>query len=74
VLTFDAAPKGSQYTLTSLTPGDTTPSKGTVPAERVLLPVGDYLRVITHPRCQPYGDTVHVDGSAKLPKRNLFCQ
>ena len=75
VLTFDAAPKGSRYALTSLTPGDSLPVRGgTVPAERLLLPVGDYLRVITHEQCAPYGDTVPVGVPEKLPKRTLLCR
>jgi hypothetical protein len=75
VVSFDAAPKGSRYALTSLTPGDSLSVRGgTVPADRLLLPVGDYLRVITHEQCAPYGDTVHVGAPEKLPKRTLLCR
>jgi serine/threonine-protein kinase len=77
-ITFDFSPKGSQYVLTSLTPGDSSgPHRGTVPAERVLLPVGEYQRVVNHERCQPYGDTVRVESTQsaqRLPNRKLFCQ
>jgi hypothetical protein len=74
-VSFDAAPKGSRYVLTSLTPGDSLSShRGTVPAAGLVLPVGDYLRVITHELCADYGDTVHVGTSDKLPKRNLLCR
>jgi len=75
VVSFDAAPRGSRYMLISLTPGDSLSSRsGTVPAERLLLPVGEYRRVITHEQCADYGDTVHVGVSDKLPKRNLLCR
>jgi hypothetical protein len=73
VLSFDASPKGSQFVLTPLAQGDT--ARGTVPAERLLLPAGDYSRAITHARCSPYIDTLRVDGTPqKLPKRALICQ
>jgi serine/threonine protein kinase len=75
LLSFEAAPKGSRYVLTSLTPGDSVSARrGTVPAERLLLPVGDYLRIITHEKCADYGDTVHVGAPEKLPKRTLLCR
>jgi hypothetical protein len=61
--------------VTSLVPGDSLSSRGgTVPAERLMLPVGDYSRLITHERCTPYGDTVHVGVPDKLPKRTLLCR
>jgi len=75
LLSFDAQPKGARYVLTSLTPGDSMAAhRGTAPAERLMLPVGDYLRLITHERCTDYGDTVHVGIADKLPKRTLFCR
>jgi hypothetical protein len=75
VLSFDALPKGSRYVLTSLTPGDTMPARrGTAPAERLLLPVGDYWRVISYEKCADYSDTVHVGIADKLPKRTLLCR
>jgi hypothetical protein len=46
-----------------------------VPAERVMMPVGDYVRVIDSPRCNPYVDTVRVDtGEKRFPKLSLFCR
>ena len=75
LLSFDAAPKGSRYVLTSLTPGDTLPARrGTAPAERLLLPVGDYSRVISFEKCADYADTVHVGMQEKLPRRALLCR
>jgi serine/threonine-protein kinase len=75
LLSFDAAPKGSRYVLTSLTPGDTLPThRGTAPAERLLLPVGDYSRVISYEKCADYADTVHVGVQERLPKRSLLCR
>jgi len=75
LLSFDALPKGARYVLTSLTPGDSTASRrGIVPVERLMLPVGDYQRSITHERCTDYNDTVHVGIADKLPKRSLFCR
>ena len=75
LLTFDASPKNSRYVLTSLTPGDSSePRRGSVPVEKLLMPVGDYTRVINHERCNPYVDTVRVDGLKALPRRTLFCQ
>ena len=74
-LSFDATPKGARYVLTSLTPGDSSLTRqGSVPSERLMLPVGDYQRVISHPRCQNYTDTVRVGGAERLPKVPLFCQ
>ena len=75
VVSFDAAPKGSRYVLTSLPLTDSLSSRrGTVPAERLLLPVGEYLRVITHENCVDYVDTVRVGTPDRLPKRNLICR
>jgi hypothetical protein len=48
--------------------------RGTVPADRILLPVGEYSRVIIHEGCVGYADTVRVGAGEKLPKRNLFCR
>ena len=74
VVSFDASPKGAGYVLTPLPLGDSVSARrGTVPAERLLLPVGDYLRVITAERCTSYADTVRVGATDRLPKRNLFC-
>ena len=75
LLSFDASPKGARYVLTSLTPGDTLPARrGLAPAERLLLPVGDYVRVISSEKCVDYADTVHVGIADKLPRRNLLCR
>lgn len=75
VISFDASPKGARYVLTPIAAGDTgSARRGTVPAERLLLPVGDYTRVITHEGCVDYGDTVRVGATDRLPKRNLFCR
>ena len=75
LLSFDASPKGARYVLTSLTPGDTLPARrGIAPAERLLLPVGDYVRVISSEKCVDYADTVHVGLADKLPRRNLLCR
>ena len=75
LLSFDAAPKGSRYVLTSLTPGDTLPPRrGTAPVERLLLPVGDYSRVISYEKCADYADTVHVGIQERLPRRTLLCR
>jgi hypothetical protein len=75
LLSFDAAPKGSRYVLTSLTPGDTLPARrGTAPVERLLLPVGEYSRVISYEKCADYVDTVHVGMQEKLPRRSLLCR
>ena len=75
VVSFDAAPKGSRYLLTSLTPGDSLSARhGTLPADRLMLPVGEYSRVIMHEGCVDYGDTVRVGTAEKLPKRTLFCR
>jgi len=75
LLSFDASPRGSRYVLTSLTTGDTLPPRrGTVPAERLLLPVGDYARLISYEKCADYGDTVHVGMPERLPKRTLLCR
>jgi serine/threonine-protein kinase len=75
VVSFDAAPKGSRYVLTSLTAGDSlSVRRGTIPADRLLLPVGEYSRVITHEGCVDYADTVRVGVAEKLPKRTLFCR
>ena len=61
--------------LSPLSPGDSLSARrGTVPAEHLLLPVGEYQRVITHERCTPYFDTVRVGATDRLPKRNLFCR
>jgi hypothetical protein len=73
-ISFDASPKGAGYVLTPLPVSDSVSARrGNVPAERLLLPVGDYVRVITAERCTPYVDTVRVGSSDRLPKRNLFC-
>jgi hypothetical protein len=75
VLSFDASPKGSQYVLTPLAAGDTAAARGTVPADRLMLPAGDYSRAISHSRCSPYVDTLRVDGTPqRLSKRVLICQ
>ena len=74
LLSFDASPKGARYVLTSLATGDTVPARrGTVPVERLLLPVGDYSRVISYEKCADYADTVHVGMPERLPKRTLLC-
>ena len=74
-VSFDASPKGAGYVLSPLSPGDSLSARrGTVPAEHLLLPVGEYQRVITHERCTPYFDTVRVGATDRLPKRNLFCR
>ena len=68
LVSFDASPKGARYVLTSLTTGDTVPARrGTVPVERLLLPVGDYSRVISYEKCADYADTVHVGMPERLP-------
>jgi serine/threonine-protein kinase len=74
-LTFDAVPAKAQWTLTSLTPSDSGARRtGTVPAIKVLLPVGDYARVISHPRCFAYSDTITVDARDRtLPIRRPPC-
>lgn len=74
-LSFDAIPPKAQYTLTSLTPADSGLRRtGTLPVTKVVLPVGDYLRVISQPRCAPYGDTITVETRDKtLPVRRIFC-
>ena len=75
LVSFDALPEGARYVLTSLTPGDSVASRrGIVPVERLMLPVGDYQRSITHERCTDYNDTVHVGIADKLPKRSLLCR
>jgi serine/threonine-protein kinase len=75
LLSFDAIPAKAPWTLTSLAPADSGWRKtGTGPATNVVLPVGDYLRVISHPRCYTYGDTVTVETRDKrLPVRRLDC-
>jgi eukaryotic-like serine/threonine-protein kinase len=74
-LSFDAIPPKAQYTLTSLTPSDSGLRRtGTLPVTKMVLPVGDYLRVISQPRCFPYGDTVTVETRDKsLPARRMAC-
>jgi len=75
LLSFDAQPKGARYVLTSLSPGDTLPARhGTAPADRLLLPIGDYSRVISYEKCADYADTVHVGMQEKLPRRSLLCR
>ena len=76
VVSLDASPKGSQWVFTSLPPTDSSFSRrGTVPGERIVLPVGDYVRVINAARCNQYADTVHIDpGEKRFPKLTLFCR
>jgi hypothetical protein len=74
-LSFDATPAGSRWTLKSLTPGDSVSREGVVPVKSVVLPTGEYERIIMHARCANYADTVTVDAQNKpLPRRSLFCE
>jgi hypothetical protein len=40
----------------------------------LLLPVGEYSRVISYEKCADYVDTVHVGMQEKLPRRSLLCR
>jgi hypothetical protein len=75
VVYLDATPKGSQWVLTSLTPTDSGAARrGTVPSERLVVPVGDYVRVFNYPKCNQYADTVRIDaGDKRFPRVTLFC-
>lgn len=76
-LSFDSPTKGARWELFSLTPNDSLrPMSGPVPAQGLVLPVGDYLRKLKAPKCADYGDTVTVSaGTATRPRRQaLICQ
>ena len=75
VVALDATPKGSRWILTSLTPADSGNARnGTVPSERVVLPVGDYVRVFNFPKCNQYADTIRIEpGEKRFPRVSLFC-
>jgi hypothetical protein len=46
-----------------------------VPVRSLVLPVGDYERVINHSRCTNYVDTVTVEAQNKtLPRRSPICE
>jgi hypothetical protein len=73
-LSFDALPNGARWTLKSLAPGDSVHREGVTPAKNVVLPVGEYERVISHSRCTNYSDTVAVEARDKqLPRRSPIC-
>ena len=74
-LSFDANPAGARWTLKSLTPGDSVHREGVVPVKNIVLPIGDYERIIMHSRCAPYADTVTVEAQNKtLPRRSPICE
>ena len=74
IVWLDATPKGSRWVLTPLPPDSATSRQGTVPSERLMLPIGDYLRVFTHSKCNDYADTIRVEAGEKhFPPRRLFC-
>jgi eukaryotic-like serine/threonine-protein kinase len=75
-LSFDARPnKGARWELFSLTPNDTLRLAGPIPAQGLVLPVGEYLRKLKAPRCADYGDTVSVTagGTIRLRTQPLIC-
>jgi hypothetical protein len=60
-LTFTSNVRDARWTLESLTAADSGWRKsGNVPANLIVLPVGDYRRSITKPKCGSYIDTVRV--------------
>ena len=74
-LSFDATPVGARWTLRSLTPGDSGRREGVVPVKSLVLPIGDYERIIMHARCANYADTVTVEAQNKtLPRRSPICE
>ena len=76
-LSFDSPTKGARWTIVSLSPNDSVPvQSGNIPAQNLVLPVGDYLRRITASNCADYGDTVTViAGGVTRPKRQaLICR
>ena len=76
VLSFDSPTKGARWTIVSLSPNDSVPTlSGAIPAQALVLPVGDYLRRITGANCADYSDTVSVTpGGQVRPRRQaLIC-
>jgi hypothetical protein len=74
-LSFEAVPtRGARWQLVSLTPSDSLAAfSGAVPAQNLVLPVGDYVRKIQAPKCADYADTVTVTpGAATHPRRQLL--
>jgi hypothetical protein len=77
LLSFDALPKGSNYQITSLTPSDSlSPLTGIVPAQNLVLPVGEYALRIRASRCADYGDNINVTAGTPIRLRaiRLICQ
>jgi hypothetical protein len=75
-LSFDARPnKGARWELYSLTPNDSLTLAGPIPAQSLVLPVGDYLRKLKAPKCADYGDTVSVTagGTTRPRTQQLIC-
>ena len=75
-LSFDARPnKAARWELYSLTPNDSLTLAGPMPAQSLVLPVGDYLRKLKAPKCADYGDTVSVTagGTTRPRTQQLIC-
>ena len=67
--------RDSRWVLKSLIPGDNIRREGIVPATSVVLPVGDYERVISRTKCITYTDTQKVspNKTQNLPNIPLLC-
>jgi serine/threonine-protein kinase len=77
VLSFDALPKGSNYQITSMTPSDSLSTlTGIVPAQNLVLPIGEYALRIRASRCADYADNINVTAGTPIRLRaiRLICQ